>query len=122
MSQGLIFAPKMQEGKVCLDIDDFVDADSAGLYGKEWMEDPSCAKSWTSFIISVAGFPMIWSSKLQPDIALRTMHGLLPPLFNMNNKSLGRQRIQWAEKMNLIELEATTQIMQRPQIRYLQYG
>lgn len=73
IDEGIILKPKLEKGKYILDVDAYVDADFAGLYGKERTEDPSCAKSRTGFVICLANCPIIWSSKLQPDIALSTM-------------------------------------------------
>ncbi|KAG7369081.1 reverse transcriptase RNA-dependent DNA polymerase [Nitzschia inconspicua] len=56
-----------------LDIDCYVDADFAGLWPHEDKSDPSCVKSRTGFSICVANCPVIWSSKLQGDIATSTM-------------------------------------------------
>ena len=56
-----------------LHIDCFVDADFAGLWPYKDKQDPSCAKSCTGFAICIANCPIIWTSKLQPDIATSTM-------------------------------------------------
>jgi hypothetical protein len=68
MEDGLVLAPNSM-----LDIDCFVDADFAGLWPHEEKLDPSCVKSRTGFVICVANCPIIWSSKLQTDIATSTM-------------------------------------------------
>ena len=73
INEGVIMNPLVEDGNLLLDIDAYVDADFAGLYGKERTEDPSCAKSRTGYVICIAGCPIVWSSKLQPDIALSTM-------------------------------------------------
>ena len=50
-----------------------VDCDFAGNWVKEdAMEDPSTAKSRTGYVISYAGCPVIWSSKLQTEVVLST--------------------------------------------------
>jgi hypothetical protein len=54
-------------------IDCYVDADFAGLWGSEDSQDPMCIKGRTGFILSLAGCPIIWVSKLQSDFALSTM-------------------------------------------------
>jgi hypothetical protein len=56
-----------------LDIDCYVDADFAGLWPHKDKQDPSCVKSRTGYAICVANCPVIWSSKLQGDIATSTM-------------------------------------------------
>ena len=65
---GLILKPTS-----LFDVDCFVDADFAGLWPHEDKHDPSCVKSRTGFVICIANCPVIWSSKLQTDIATSTM-------------------------------------------------
>jgi hypothetical protein len=50
-------------------LDCYVDADFAGLYGKEDPQDPTCARSRTGYIITLGDNPVVWSSKLQSEIA-----------------------------------------------------
>jgi hypothetical protein len=66
--EGLILRPSGR-----LDIDCYVDADFAGLWPYEDKQDPSCVKSRTGFVICLSDCPVIWSSKLQTDIATSTM-------------------------------------------------
>jgi len=66
--EGLILCPSSE-----FDLECYVDADFAGLWPYEDKQDPSCIKSRTGFIICVANRPVIWSSKLQTDIATSTM-------------------------------------------------
>jgi hypothetical protein len=54
-------------------IDCYVDADFAGLWGSEDVQDPTCVKSRTGFVLCIADCPVVWASKLQTDIALSTM-------------------------------------------------
>ena len=68
-TRGLIFNPLTGE----LQIDAYPDADFAGTYGYEDMTDPSCVKSRTGYVITVAGCPVLWQSKLQTETALSTM-------------------------------------------------
>jgi Reverse transcriptase (RNA-dependent DNA polymerase) len=68
INEGLVLRPSDS-----LDIDCYVDADFAGLWPHEEKSDPSCVKSRTGFAICVANCPVIWSSKLQGDIATSTM-------------------------------------------------
>ena len=56
-----------------LKVDCYPDADFAGLYGNENPSDPSCVKSRTGFVITVANCPVLWQSKLQTETALSTM-------------------------------------------------
>ncbi|KAL7570776.1 hypothetical protein ACA910_014406 [Epithemia clementina (nom. ined.)] len=66
--KGLIFKPTKN-----LNLDCYVDADFAGVWGNEDDQDPSCLRSRTGFIITLGGTPITWSSKLQTEIALSTM-------------------------------------------------
>jgi len=56
-----------------LALDCYVDADFAGLYGREPDTDPVAAKSRTGCTISLAGCPLIWKSQLQSAVALSTL-------------------------------------------------
>jgi hypothetical protein len=69
--KGLILHPKSHKG--WLDIDCYVDADFAGLWGYEDKQDPSCVKSRTGYVIFIADCPVLWVSRLQTDIATSTM-------------------------------------------------
>jgi len=68
MDEGLILKPTSAN-----EIDIFVDADFAGLWPFEDKLDPTCVKSRTGYVITVAQCPVIWCSKLQSEIALSTM-------------------------------------------------
>jgi hypothetical protein len=68
VDKGLVLKPTET-----LNIDCFVDADFAGLWPYEDRQDPSCVKSRTGFVICLADCPVIWSSKLQGEIATSTM-------------------------------------------------
>jgi hypothetical protein len=65
LEEGLVLRPSDS-----FDIDCYVDADFAGLWPYEDKLDPTCVKSQTGF---VANCPVIWSSKLQGDVATSTM-------------------------------------------------
>jgi hypothetical protein len=49
-----------------------VDADWAGNWHKDYADDPSTALSRTGYVITYAGCPVVWASKLQPLITLST--------------------------------------------------
>ena len=66
--KGLILKPSKD-----LNLDCYVDADFAGIWGNEDAQDPSSVRSRTGFLISLGGSPVTWSSKLQTEIALSTM-------------------------------------------------
>lgn len=67
--RGLVFKP---DGT--LRIECFVDADFAGLWGYEEKNDPNCVKSRTGYVIMLGNCPVMWTSKLQDEIATSTMH------------------------------------------------
>jgi hypothetical protein len=66
--RGLILDPTAD-----LNIEMYVDADFAGLWGREDPKDPVCVRSRTGFIICIAKCPVLWVSKLQTETALSTM-------------------------------------------------
>jgi hypothetical protein len=66
--RGLVLNPTKE-----LKISCYPDADFAGMYGHENPTDPSCVKSRTGFVITVANCPVLWQSKLQTETALSTM-------------------------------------------------
>jgi len=65
--RGLIINPNEECQLKC-----FVDADFAGLWKVEDPEDKKSATSRTGFVLTYAGIPIMWCSKLQPVIALST--------------------------------------------------
>ena len=56
-----------------LDMIDYVDADFAGLFGKETPRNPSSARSRAGFIILFHGMPLFWKSALMTAICLSTL-------------------------------------------------
>jgi hypothetical protein len=50
----------------------YVDADFAGLWHKDFAHTRECALSRTGFIICYANCPILWTSKLQTEVALST--------------------------------------------------
>jgi hypothetical protein len=69
-NRGLIFNPQKNKD---IEIDCYVDADFAGMWGFEDKQDPSCVKSHTGFIICIQSCPVFWMLKLQTYIASSTM-------------------------------------------------
>jgi hypothetical protein len=53
-------------------IDCYVDADFAGLWSPSTAHEPTSVKSRTGYVITFASCPVLWSSKLQTEIALST--------------------------------------------------
>jgi hypothetical protein len=68
LDEGLILKPDDS-----LDVDVYVDSDFAGLWPYEDKLDPTSVKSRTGFVVCIANCPVIWTSKLQTQIALSTM-------------------------------------------------
>lgn len=68
-SRGLIMKPNQN-----LNLEMFADADFAGLWNAEEPHDPVCVKSRSGYIIYLSDVPVLWSSKLQTEIATSTMH------------------------------------------------
>jgi hypothetical protein len=54
-------------------IDCYPDADFAGLWKRDDVQDPDCVHSRTGYVTCLANFPVIWKSHLQTEIALSTM-------------------------------------------------
>jgi hypothetical protein len=54
-------------------LDCYVDADFAGLYGRDPDREPSSAKSRTGYLITLGNAPVIWKSQLQTEISLSTL-------------------------------------------------
>jgi hypothetical protein len=67
--KGLIFAP---DGT--LKVDCYVDANFAGMWGYERPDEPICVKSRTGYVMMIGKCPIIWTSRLQEEIATSTMH------------------------------------------------
>jgi hypothetical protein len=65
--KGLRFKPDPTKGLEC-----YVDADWAGSWQDRSSTDPNSAKSRTGYIITYAGCPIVWASKLQTLVALST--------------------------------------------------
>ena len=65
--KGLLFKPDPSVGIEC-----YVDADFSGSWSKEELENPSSVLSRTGYVISYGKCPLVWTSKLQTEIALST--------------------------------------------------
>ena len=64
---GLIFRPNGSHSLHAM-----CDADFAGTLNKDYANQHSIALSRTGFIIPYSGYPIVWHSKLQTEIALST--------------------------------------------------
>ena len=56
-----------------LNLDCYVDADFAGLHGRDPDRSPTSAKSRTDYIITLSGCPLLWKSHLLSEISLSTL-------------------------------------------------
>ena len=65
--KGLVLSPQHEKG-----LEVHVDADFSGNWSQEDSFDPDTARSRHGFIISYAGCPVIWKSRLQTEITLST--------------------------------------------------
>jgi hypothetical protein len=65
--RGMLIAPTID-----LSLDLYADADFAGLWNSESRDDPVSVKSRSGYLVTLGGTPVIWSSKLQTEIALST--------------------------------------------------
>jgi hypothetical protein len=65
--KGYILKPNGSDTNDC-----YVDADFAGTWDINTLADPASVKSRTGYIITYSGCPILWSSKLQSEIALST--------------------------------------------------
>jgi hypothetical protein len=45
----------------------------AGLWTRDKVDDPHCVRSWTGYVICISDCPVLWTSKLQSEIALLTI-------------------------------------------------
>ncbi len=68
LNHGLILNPSNE-----FKIDCYPDADFAGLWNRDDVQDPHCVCSRTGYIINFANCPVLWKSRLQTEIALSTM-------------------------------------------------
>ena len=66
--QGLIFTSNLSIG-----LEMFCDADFAGLWKFEDPQHPNSVKSRTGFVIKLYGCPLLWTSRLQTEIAASTL-------------------------------------------------
>lgn len=57
-----------------LKLDLYADADFAGQWNVEFADNPASVKSRSGSIITLGDIPVLWSSKLQTQIATSTMH------------------------------------------------
>jgi hypothetical protein len=66
--QGLIFTADYNNG-----LEMYCDADFAGLWKAEDSQNPNSVRSRTGFVIKLYGCPLLWTSRLQTEIAASTL-------------------------------------------------
>ena len=74
-------------------VDCRVDADFAGLWKVENDQDPVSVKSMSGHLITFMGCPLLWSSKMQTQIALSTMEAEYIALSNSMRDLIGIREI-----------------------------
>jgi Reverse transcriptase (RNA-dependent DNA polymerase) len=105
--KGIIMTPDDNESLVC-----FADADFAGGYHKGHTEDSSTAKSRTGYVITYAGCPLLWNSKLQTEVATSTTEAEYIAL----SQAL-REVIPIMSLLNEIRIRLTKSPSSKPMIR-----
>ena len=65
---GIVFNPSKK-----LVMDYYSDADFAGMWGHEDLQDPICDRSRTGFVVTFSNCSLLWVSKLQTEIAHSTL-------------------------------------------------
>jgi hypothetical protein len=71
----------------------YADADFVGLWGKEEDQDPICVKSRYGYLIMFMNCPILWSSKLQTQVALSTMEAKYISLSHAMRELIGTREI-----------------------------
>jgi len=94
------------------DLKCWVDADFAGLYGREPSGSAKSVKSRYGYIITFGGVPLIWKSQLISEICLSTLHaeyvGLtnalraLIPIRNLIMDTISLMKIKFEDKPKMI--------------------
>jgi hypothetical protein len=67
--KGIIMKPDPEN--ICIDM--YADADFSGLYSTEDKQDPVSVKRRSGVLLTFGNVPILWSSKLQTEIALSTL-------------------------------------------------
>ena len=88
INEGTIFTPDLS-----FKLDCYVDADFAGLHGREHQDNPISSKSRTGYVIFFCGCPLLWKSQLQTETALSTFHAEYVALSIALRQVLATQRV-----------------------------
>eukprot|EP00957_Ditylum_brightwellii_P186351 14188607-Ditylum_brightwellii.AAC.1 len=70
-SEGVFIKPNMKE---MLQVNCLADADFDILFSVEDPQDVTPVRSRTGYVLTFAGCPILWVSKLQTKVALSTLH------------------------------------------------
>ena len=105
-TQGLILHPDKSRGLEC-----HVDADFAGTWTKHSSMDPLSCHSRTGFVISYAGCPILWKSKVQSLIALSTTEAEYIALSSALRDVIGIIHLLEDLKQHALPLHASTPII-----------
>ena len=103
--KGLIIRP---QHPATLDL--HCDADFAGLFTLEEADDPTNCRSHTGYVITLGSSPVIWSSKLQTQIALHTMEAEYLAL-SAAMKPLLHLRLMYLDISSIMDLPMEEQSM-----------
>ena len=98
--KGMMLSPSSS-----LQVDCYVDADFAGLWGVEHDQDPVSVKSRTGYLIMFMGCPLLWVSKLQTQIALSTMESEYIALSQSMRDLIGVREILKEVQTHVLEKE-----------------
>ena len=98
-SAGILFLPSSNPT-----LDMYVDADFAGLWNYEDIQDPDCVRSRSGFVIMLGDSPVSWGSKLQTEISTSTMEAEYIALSNSMKKLLPL-RVTYANLMDTLNLK-----------------
>ena len=105
-TKGLVLKPDLTKGLQC-----HVDADFAGMWSHHPNSDPFTCHSRTGFVISYAGCPILWKSKVQSLVALSTTKAEYIALSSALRKVIGIIHLMEDLKTNGLPLHSTTPII-----------
>ena len=102
--KGLLICPPKH-----LYLDHYIDANFAGQWTLETSQDSRSMKSLTGYLITLGDIPVLWSSKLQTQIATSTMHAEYISLSNSLRDLIPIQQLleELTEKFGLQREEET---------------
>ena len=105
-NKGLVLKPDKTRGLEC-----YVDADFAGSWTSNSSSDPLSCHSRTEFVITYAGCPILWKSKVQTLIALSTTEAEYIALSSALREVIGIINLLEDLKGHSLPLHASTPII-----------